>query len=197
MYEEEDFDGPDRFSEGDGQMKALLTLKGFSTRDLFYHMARAVLDEEGLTKHDLSKKVLTAVEKGLEAALSEAMNGIIAQRAERLVDELLTKEFVKTNEWGEKKGETITLREHILSLFTKSLQERVDTDGRNSSYNNGITRLEWIIKKHGTDGLLELAKGQVANVRKEAEKQIAAAVGAFIAQNLAQPLTAATALPKQ
>lgn len=91
--------------------------------------------------------------KGLSPTLSETIREIVinglTEKIGTLFLEIVDQPVVETNRWGERKGESVTLREFILKQAGEYLNEKVDPDtgdapryGRDSN----IRRIEYLAR---------------------------------------------------
>lgn len=88
---------------------------------------------------------------------------------DRIVAEHLAAPIQPTNEFGEPKGDPITLRDRVAQQVKRWLEEKVDRDGKTGrdpfSYQTTKTRAEWAIER----AVDEVARKELeAEVRKAA-----------------------------
>ncbi len=141
------------------------------------------------------------IRKRVDEAATKAIDAVITEFAHAKMTEILTKALEQgipvTNTYGESTGKTVTIRARLEEIGGKAWLQPVDEKGR--PYSGSRTTLaDYLIKTHGIDPVLANAKAEVERIATEAKKQVAAAVGNFIAQNLAAPVIAhaAAQLPK-
>lgn len=142
-------------------------------------------------RHQLDDQIKKILAENVKAATDKS----IQAQADKAVADFLKKTIPQTNQWGEKTGADVGITEYILKSFEKYMQMRVDADGRNTSYDRGVTRHAWLVEAFGLKQIEKVAAEEIKKVKQAAELQISAAVGAFIAQNMVAPV-AAIALPK-
>lgn len=167
------------------QEPLLLELPPSYFRDAFEFVVSHALEKQ------FGKQVNDVVAKRIDELLAVMKGDYLAKMVEDRLNEFFDKRFPKTNSWGEAQGQaTLSLREHLEEKFQKYMEQQVSAEGKVESYGKQMKRSDWFIQKFGVDKLSEVAQGEIKKVRQEAEKQIAAAVGTFIAQNLVAPITA-------
>lgn len=141
------------------------------------------------------------IRKRVDEAAVKAIDAVVAEFAQARMTEILATALEQgipvTNTYGEPTGKTVTIRARLEELGGKAWCQPVDEKGR--PYSGSRTTLtDYLIKTHGIDPVLASAKAEVEKIATEAKKQVAAAVGNFIAQNLAAPVIthAAAQIPK-
>lgn len=145
------------------------------------------LDEEGNAYKHMNKAVLNAVYKRVDVMVHEAVTKILSETTEKGIEEWVAGlGFLRTNNYGEPKGEPLTFREWLEKKVSAWFNEKVDANGSTSGYGSKDTnRLSLIIHKHIhyhvqtcverviKDGNAVIAGGIEANV-KQALSDIAA-----------------------
>ena len=70
------------------------------------------------------------------------------------------------------------------TIIKRILETKVDSDGRPTSYSNGKTYFEWLLKDEITKAVKELIaeemKSKVSNIKKAIKKQIQSETGATV-----------------
>lgn len=115
-----------------------------------------------------------------ESKLKMDLEGILKQRVDERIEEvfgdsiteLITKMltsivFTKTNEWGEKNGESWTLKEYLAKRCTDYLQDRVNPrTGKKAAVHdrNTISRFDQLLEEKISDSLDYAAKNAVKQV---------------------------------
>jgi hypothetical protein len=142
----------------------------------------------------LADEMRESVSKKLNEMIKDKFDDGVRKAADKAVADFLKKSLPKTNQWGEGKGESVTLTEYVIDKFKDHMMERVRADGtRGDQYGSGDklpTRHQWLIEQFGTKEIVKVAQAEIEKVRKTAEAQVSAAVGNFIAQNLVAPVAA-------
>ena len=113
------------------------------------------IDEEG----DLDSTVQKAIiEKVVEKVSGRVVEDVTKKATKDIGDqisclvtktynEILKKEIVITDKWGDKQESYPDIKAMIKERFDKFLTEKVDKDGYPSTYGDSSTRFNWIIKK--------------------------------------------------
>lgn len=121
-----------------------------------------MLQELGITKDDILDK---AAEKLLESIsheddlaysiksavtkqLVDTAKGKIESLLSEAIGELIDTPFTPVDEWGEPtRKQSTTLRQMVKERATGYLAEKVDREGKTSSYNSVGSRGEWLARK--------------------------------------------------
>jgi len=147
------------------------------------------IKELGFTKKELQDRVvdqiverhLESIESGLDRRIQEVIKEKIDAAVVVVADKHLGGGFAKmiedfvvqeTNQWGEKKGKTMTFIEHIMSRAENYMKEEVDSSGRspdecrrsgNSWYGSKTTRAAHLVHQHLHYRIEEAMKGVLKN----------------------------------
>lgn len=142
MSYEPDFDDEEDFSDAPEVVKPMPgAMPAFSfdpaaIQALVVEQTVAALVSRFSADAAIRKAIQSAAEQAIEKQIDEAVQPV-------LTDLLSTVTLTKTNEWGEKKGEPMTIREFAAKTVTDSLNELVDYQGKpvTDSYSrNGAKR---------------------------------------------------------
>lgn len=144
---------------------------------------------EGVCRH-FKDRLTPIIEERLEEIAQSAFAEAVKRSADEMLRSVLATPQPRTNSWGEPIGDPVPLRDFITERFERYMKERVDSNGRPSTFDGNKARQEWIVNALGEQLIVEAAKKEVEKVRKSAEAQIANAVANFIATKLATPATA-------
>lgn len=132
----------------------------------------------------LRARVEWEMEKKLAEAVSrigdEVMAPFIADGLEKIV-------IQRTNEWGERRGESMTLREFLVQRAEAYLKEEVDCDGNTmadlkargrypSDFRRHSTRVAHLVDKHFQHSIETSMKEAVSNANAAIAEGIAGAV---------------------
>ena len=110
-------------------------------------------DEDGEYRDDspLAHKLRETLQKKVDRAIQKMADERLVPNIGTEIEKLCLQ---KTNEWGEKKGETFTFIEYLVSRAEHYLREKVNFDGhseaesRYSSWIAATTRLAWMVNNH-------------------------------------------------
>jgi hypothetical protein len=124
-------------------------------------------------KSAISKDCLKLVEHKTSMAIDDGMKKAIETMQEKVSDffeQWLNKETILTDKYGDivKKG---SLNEIIKSQFNDCMNERVDKDGKITSY-NGISRIEFFSGKKVKEVVDDSLKSYAKNIDETIKKQI-------------------------
>lgn len=123
------------------------------------------------------------IKSRIEAAAKRVCDQTIGKQLDELVDGLILQ---KTNEWGEKKGEPVTLVEYLIGYATEYLNEKVNFEGKTKkadSYGSWTpvgNRLAAAIDRH----LHYAAETAVKELLASANKTIAGGIEATVRTQL-------------
>lgn len=138
--------------------------------------------ELGMTQEELQDRVVKAIadkvmstvgvgEEGEEYAMSTSLKRKLDEAARKQIDEAINQlaqthvlpnvtDYIekftiqKTNEWGEKKGQSITFIEYLAQRAQEYMSEKVSFDGKSKSesgsysFDGKQTRITYLIDKH-------------------------------------------------
>lgn len=128
----------------------------------------------------------------VRASLTRSMIDTARPKIDALLDEILAsivdKPYAPVNEWGETTGEIQTsLRQMVQAKALDYLSQKVDKDGRPTTYNACGTRAEFMAEQAAKEVVESSCKQEmraaVVEVRKKVQEQIAE----VLAQLLAKP----------
>lgn len=133
MSYEDDYEEP--LSSPDSLAVSETTIK-WKAQEMFDAIAR-----------DAAGRIVKSCERDLVSAVGTAVKEQISAQVGAKVSEVLDTNIRPTNEWGEAKGEPISLREMVGRAARDYLGVKVDKEGRSTTYNADQTRLEYIVKQ--------------------------------------------------
>jgi hypothetical protein len=143
---------------------------------------------EDLIANNLSKQISSSLEKVIRARVEQTIldmaKGEFEKHTQQMVQKYFEKDFYKTNNYGQKTGEKISLVEYFGNLYQEYLAKKVDTKGNESSYNEGVPRVVYFMQKLAIEPLNEAIKQQVGQVAVKAKEQIQNSVSRYIADQL-------------
>jgi hypothetical protein len=165
-------------------LQTLQTL-GFSIEQLQQRVVDQICDTLLSNRHEdedgeSSFYGASEFKRKLDAEIKKRINETIDALAEKHVLPNVT-EYVEnltiqqTNEWGEKRGESITFIEYLIQRAQAYMQEKVNYEGRSKtesdgySWNGKQTRITFLIEKHLHHSIekamkesLSIATGEIA-----------------------------------
>lgn len=138
--------------------------------DIDYLSDEGSIDEQ--VKEAIAEKIVSKINDNSIEGLTKKAENIINERAIKLVDEvfqnIMSEEISITDNWGKVVQTYENTAQMIKSRFDKFMLERVDNDGRASSYGDHQTRMDLIVKKQ----LEKTAKEWTQKAIKEVTEQI-------------------------
>lgn len=147
------------------------------------------LEEVGGTLN-LRDSLAQEVARQLAARLEDEMRGVVrdtvkqvaAEKVAEIVDDVIHGEVSRTNQWGEKVGEPITLRALLVDQVKKQLTVKVDRRGTpTGGYDrDGQTYLNYVAGEAARDAL----RGELAEATKAAVADVKAKVTGIVAEEL-------------
>lgn len=144
----------------------------------------------------LSGSLKHKVGKVVEEKVLELADAQFQALAEAKLEEFFTKSHQKTNTWGEKTGESYTIREMLLDRFKLYLDDKVDAkSGAESSYSGSIRRVDFMLNQLAHKPLQAAIDETVKAFSAQAKAAIQANVSRYIAEQLA-PTISVPALSK-
>jgi hypothetical protein len=135
---------------------------GISQEDLRQRLVRRLAEEllasEGYdewntepTDATLAARVPRQLTDGLRKSVKDAIAAEIARLgdayAKPLVWQIMEAGIQPTNQYGEPKGDRMTVTELIADAARQYMETRVDRDGKVSSYRGGMIRLDWVVNE--------------------------------------------------
>lgn len=148
------------------------TLK-WSAREMFDAIVRAAAESivEG-TSRDLRAAVTKSVQQQIDAQVGAVVSGVLEGTIQ------------PTNEWGEAKGEAMSLRELVGKTAREYLGTKVNKDGVPGSYHADTPRLNYLVQqvvaKEFDYRMQTEVKKAVELARAEAVAKVGAVVGDLI-----------------
>lgn len=144
-----------------------------------------------LYKQHINKAIVDKIDEKIASLIDDEFE----KMALPVVEAFFTKPHARTNSWGERNGEEVTMREIIQKNFDKWLEHPVDAKGLPDRNGRGSTqRLQFWINNLGKAPLQEAIDKTVSDISRKAQDQIQASVSHYIAQQLAPTIDAPPAL---
>lgn len=129
-------------------------LKSYYESDTGYYDVETV---ESAIIEAAGRALIKHLERSLEKSIADEVSAIVSEtvtsKVGAIIDGVLDEKMQRTNEWGEKKGEPLTLREMIAREKEAWLSERVNNEGKavGNSYGTYDTRLQYLMKAYVKD----------------------------------------------
>lgn len=143
---------------------------------------------EDLIANNLSRQISSSLEKVIQKRVEEtvlaAARGEFEKHAQKLTAEFFEKDFYKTNNYGQRSGEKISVVEMFGQMFREYLSQKVNTSGNEANYNDSIPRAVYFLRLLAIDPLNAAIKEQVGKVAATAKTQIQESVSRYIADQL-------------
>lgn len=128
----------------------------------------------------LIKDIRPELRRKIESQVLATIVEEAGQLAGHLVEQAFLEEVQQTNEWGQPRGETKTLRDILVERATVHLSEKVDErDGEVNSYSgrNTITRRQYLIQQATKSIIAEAIAPELERIRTEIKAQIQGQIG--------------------
>lgn len=139
-------------------------------------------------KNSISKTCLAKVEKQASTAIDKAINEsigkaqkLIESKAMELADNWLSNEVSVTDKWGDV-VETVDIMTLIKNTYDRTLEKRVDRDGRfcKNSYGNNTRLIDWLT----TSKVESVVQDKLKGLNIDIDTQITKAINAGIKENV-------------
>lgn len=142
---------------------ATLEALGFTKEEIFQRVVDTIVrdltqsrheDEDGESwfgESEFKRGIDKAVQARIDAEVSKTADLHIAPRIAELIDGVT---FQQTNQWGEKRGESVTFIEYLVQRAEAYMTEKVNYEGKTQKEGSGYsftamgTRVSYMIDKH-------------------------------------------------
>lgn len=135
---------------------------GFSEERLL-DMAAEKIAEEYFRGDMLTARVERLIEEKVSAAIPKGLNAKIDALLSAEMEKIIGEEIVPVNMWGEREGKPTTIRAQIAERARIFWEERVDKDGKLSSY-GGKPRHEHLLRTIVNEEFAAAIRQNVVNV---------------------------------
>lgn len=89
------------------------------------------------------------IRKQFNEIVDAQVEAICSEHLEKKIEDLiLATVFQKTNQWGERQGEPMTFKEYLADYAENWLTEKLDRNGKPTSYEGGEARITQLIGQH-------------------------------------------------
>jgi hypothetical protein len=126
---------PGQLASDDALTVSETTLK-WSAREMFGAIVQAAADQ-----------IVKSVHRDLVSEVARSVKEQVSAQVGAKVAEVLDHSIQPTNEWGEPKGPTTSLRDVVATQARDYLGAKVDKEGRDGGYQANQTRLQYIVSK--------------------------------------------------
>lgn len=104
--------------------------------------------------------------KKVNDKIAKECDALINQRITEILNEFVSKEIKVTDQWGDVKQE-IKIADLLKKRFDSFMTEKVDGEGKASTYGTKYIRMEWIIDKRVRDYCAVKTKEMVVDVENK------------------------------
>lgn len=118
-------------------------------------LSRKYDDEDGETSFYGDSKFKQKLDKEIETRINQTINALAEKHVLPNVAEYVENLTIqKTNEWGEKRGQSITFIEYLTQRAQVYMQEKVNYEGKGKdemggySWSGTQTRITFLVEKH-------------------------------------------------
>ena len=124
--------------------------------------------------------IVKGIEADLKVAVAASVKSQIDEQVGAKVAAILDTNIQPTNEWGEAKGEALSLREMVGRTARDYLGVKVNKEGVASTYHADRTRLEHIVSKQVAETFNYTMQAEVKKAVEQARTEAVARVGAVV-----------------
>lgn len=135
---------------------------GITCEELLELAAQKLADQYA-TSEDLEKSIWDKINPRIEKLFSERINSGITTVITAEIEKLLGQELVPVNIFGDREGSPTTIRAMLAKRAKSFWDEKVDCDGRISTY-GGEPRHKWLFSKVVNDEFEKVIKQNITNI---------------------------------
>lgn len=131
---------------------------------------------------EVARQLAARLEDEMRSVVRDTVKEVAGQKVSEIVDDVVNGEVSRTNQWGEKVGEPITLRALLVDQVKEQLTRKVNYRGEPvSGYDrDGRTYLAWVAGNAAQEAL----RGELADATKAAVDEVKAKVTGLVAEQL-------------
>lgn len=133
------------------------------TREELLELAAQKLADEYASSDNLEKSIWDKINPRIEKLFSERINSGVTTTLTAEIEKLMGQELVPVNMWGEREGSPTTIRATLAKRAKTFWDEKVDADGRTSTY-GGQPRHQWLFSKVVNDEFEKVIKQNITNI---------------------------------
>jgi hypothetical protein len=142
-------------------------------------------DEDGNVARRMNDRYLRTLREQVRTTCEAKIRAIVDQKAPEIVDDVLRGEFQPTNIYGERRGETTTIREMVMGMAKTWMETMVDQNGSTSGYgDNRHPRLQWVLRKEIDKAMTDTLAAEVKAAAAEVKPMIAGKLSGAIAETI-------------
>ncbi len=157
----------------------MLAELGITREVVIEQLAQKVLDEMD------GESIITAVRSKVVTKLLNDAGPRIEEVLGQSIADLVDADFTPVDEWGEPtRKEATSLRKLTKEKATKYLAEKVDKDGKASSYGSVGTRGEWMARKAAEEAITYECKRELEVVIAKAKSEVLGMVMRFLTDTI-------------
>lgn len=140
--------------------------------------------------HALSAKLKDQVGKAVQEKVFAMVDEQFQALAASKLEEFFTMSHQKTNTWGEKTGQSYTIRELLMDRFKGYLDAKVDANnGSESTYSGSIRRVDFMLNQLAHKPLRDAIDETVKAFSAQAKAAIQTNVARYITEQLAPTIS--------
>lgn len=115
---------------------------------------------------NLFDRVRKAVDAKIDALFKERAQAQVQAAVDEAIASGFDREYTRVNAWGQKEGQSTSIRKELEKLIGGYWNEKVDSKGQRSTYpsDRDLTRAEWLMAKMCADDFNGHMKQHVVNV---------------------------------
>ena len=138
---------------------------------------------EGVVER-ISQSAINSVKDNVLGKIESQINAMV----QKTYDDFLDKGVTITDQWGDVKQKDVRIYDLIKGKCDKWLITKVDSEGKESSYNANYTRMEWLVNNQLNKQTKSMADEIVKKVSEEIKKYINDAVKNSIGEKLVKEI---------
>jgi hypothetical protein len=154
---------------------------GITREDILDRAAERLIE----TLSDIDDDMVASVRKKVVADVFAKVSAKASTLLEGVVSDLVDSPFTPVDEWGEPKiKKPTTLRQMIKEKSIGYLSEKVDGEGKASTYNAQQTRADWLAKKAAKESIDHEVKAEITKAVDAAKAEVRTQVAKFVADTI-------------
>ena len=134
------------------------------TREEILELAAQKLADQYSDESDLSDLANKKINERIERLVGNTLAKKVDETLTAEVEKLLRTEVVPVDIWGDKTGEPTTIKAALHKRAAEFWSEKVDGDGKPSTYYSGKPRHEWLFSKIAAEEFSKAIKQDFVNI---------------------------------